>query len=399
MSKAPGATSNPLLVVDDDEMNRDMLSRRLRRRGYQVEVAADGHEALRMIETTEYDLVLLDIMMPGIDGLEVLERIRRGHEMARLPVIMATAKDQSDDVVRALRLGANDYVTKPLDFQVVLARVRTQLSLRQARRQLEAANTRMRLDLEAAAKVQQSLMPATLPELPSARFAWKFLPCDELAGDILDVFWLDDDKIGMYLLDVSGHGVPAALLSVTLNRVLPHLEEASLLVEEALHQGDSVLLSPAHVAQRLNVRFPMDPNTSQYFTIVYGVLDSARLELTYVSAAHPGPIHLRADGTSELHPPTGLAIGWFPKAHWEDTKLQLAPGDRIYLCSDGLNEAMNGDDEMFGYDRMIDCLERSRDLDLQASIERLLEAVHAWTGSETRDDDMSVVALEIPASA
>jgi class 3 adenylate cyclase len=121
-----------LLVVDDNEMNRDMLTRRLSRRGYDVDAAADGHDALRRLEDDGWDLVLLDIMMPGLSGLEVLDEIRRTRSKADLPVIMATAKDQSEDIVDALRRGANDYVTKPLDFAVVRARVRTQLDLKRA---------------------------------------------------------------------------------------------------------------------------------------------------------------------------------------------------------------------------------------------------------------------------
>ena len=121
-----------LLVVDDNEMNRDMLARRLMRRGYSVTVAADGHQALAMLKAQPFDLVLLDIMMPGISGLDVLQILREKYSVADLPVIMATAKDQSEDIVTALRLGANDYVTKPLDFPVVLARTETQLSLKRA---------------------------------------------------------------------------------------------------------------------------------------------------------------------------------------------------------------------------------------------------------------------------
>ena len=134
-----------LLVVDDNEMNRDILARRLRRRGYSVAVAEDGQRALDMIAAQPFDLVLLDIMMPGISGLEVLQRLREHHSVADLPVIMATAKDQSEDIVTALKLGANDYVTKPLDFAVVLARTQTQLALRQAMAEVQRLAAQLEL--------------------------------------------------------------------------------------------------------------------------------------------------------------------------------------------------------------------------------------------------------------
>ncbi len=277
MTNAPGTEKEhgSLLVVDDDEMNRVMLSRLLTRGGYAVTEASDGAAALELVEKHSFDLVLLDILMPGIDGLQVLENLRRTRSVAELPIIMATAEDSSSDVVRALKLGANDYVTKPLDFSVVLARVQTQLSLKRAKDELEATNARMKRDLEAAAKVQRALMPSSLPEVREFRFVWNFVPCDELGGDILDVFQLDEDRIGLYLLDVSGHGVRAALLSVTLNRLLAQMAERSLQFEEAGgSQREAQLLSPAEVAAQLNTRFQMDdsPGAVQYFTFVYGIL-------------------------------------------------------------------------------------------------------------------------------
>ena len=132
-----------LLVVDDDAMNRDMLSRRLARQGYTVAVAEDGEQALKMIEGQTFDLVLLDIMMPGVSGLQVLEILRQRHSMADLPVIMATAKGESSDIVEALKLGANDYVTKPLDFPVVLARTESQLALKRAREEIQRLAARL----------------------------------------------------------------------------------------------------------------------------------------------------------------------------------------------------------------------------------------------------------------
>ena len=134
-----------LLVVDDNEMNRDMLARRLARRGYTVAVAADGQQALQMLEAQSFDLILLDIMMPGISGLDVLKILRERYSVADLPVIMATAKDQSEDIVTALQLGANDYITKPLDFPVVLARTQTQLALKRAMQEIQRLAVQLEL--------------------------------------------------------------------------------------------------------------------------------------------------------------------------------------------------------------------------------------------------------------
>ena len=125
-------THATLLLVDDDAMNRDMLSRRLARKGYTVLTAESGPRALEMLGSSRIDAVLLDVMMPGMSGIETLKRVRQSHSVSELPVIMVTAKDRSEDVVDALDLGANDYVTKPLDFPIVLARIRTQVNARRA---------------------------------------------------------------------------------------------------------------------------------------------------------------------------------------------------------------------------------------------------------------------------
>ena len=386
-----------LLVVDDDEMNRVMLTRLLTREGYAVTGANDGAAALELVGKHSFDLVLLDIRMPGIDGLQVLETLRKTRSVAELPIIMATAEDSSSDVVRALKLGANDYVTKPRDFSVVLARVQTQLSLKRAKDELEATNARMKRDLEAAAKVQRALMPNSLPKVRDIRFVWDFVPCDELGGDILDVFQLDEDRIDLYLLDVGGHGVQAALLSVTLNRLLAQMAEGSLQFEEAGGiQTERQLLSPAEVAARLNTRFQMDasPGAVQYFTFLYGIWNTRTCNFRYVSAGHPGPLHVRPEGESILHPQAGLAVGWFPDSTYRESVIELKPGDRLYLYSDGILEAMNSEDELFGPDRVVEVLEERRNLTLQGSVEELLECGRRWSGHAGFADDVSILALE-----
>src|SRR5205823_5184145 len=200
-----------LLIVDDEELNREGLGRRLRRDGYAVTLAKSGREAIELLGGRRFDLVLLDIMMPGMNGLEVLKFLRRVDSLIQLPIIMVTAKGESEDVVEALELGANDYVTKPLDFKVVLARIRTQLALQRAigrvteleqkldarNKELEAAagklasaNEGLTRDLEAAARIQRAFLPALPPEVHGARFAWGFKPCSQLAGDSLNVLGL-----------------------------------------------------------------------------------------------------------------------------------------------------------------------------------------------------------------
>jgi sigma-B regulation protein RsbU (phosphoserine phosphatase) len=365
--------------------------------------------------------VILDVMMPGIDGLEVLRRLRQAHPTTELPVIMATAKDASQDVVQALALGANDYVTKPLDLPVLLARVSTQVSLRRSveqirglerglehrNRELQAANTRMQEDLVAAARVQATLLPTTGPRAAGYRFAWAFEPSATLAGDILNVFGLDDDRVAAYVLDVSGHGVAAALLSVTVSRFLSPAPDPSSMLWRRLDdrpaaadddatyaRADFGVESPGNVAARLSRRFPFDQRTWQYFTMVYGLLDTRRHRFTYVSAGHPPVLRVRADGGADALEASGFPIGVGPDAAYDEYALDLTPGDRLYIHSDGLTEAANPRGELFGVERVLEVLRAARDRPLDASLRDLSAAVAAWTGAAGREDDQTALAIE-----
>jgi sigma-B regulation protein RsbU (phosphoserine phosphatase) len=403
-----------VLVVDDDVNNRDLLSRRLRKVGYDAEVGQDGQHALALIGEHSFDVVLLDVMMPGLDGFEVLKIIREHHPATDLPVIMATAKDESEDVIHALGLGANDYVTKPLDFPVVVARIQTQISLKRAVEQvrqlerrlaernldLEEANSRMSRDLRAAARIQESLLPRTSPDVPGLNFSWAFRPCDELAGDGLSALKLDDHRVALYVLDVSGHGVASSLMSVSVGRLLtPPMDASSILVKGGEGEDRFDPLAPADVATRLNRMFPFEIATEQYFTLVYGVLDVSTGDFRYTLAGHPGPVLMTADGKKRILPgrgyPIGLADGPKPYNEWG---VRLNPGDRLYLYSDGIPEAVSPEGQPFGIDRMLETIDNTRLEPLCGGVNELVSEVERWSGATSVRDDVSILAVEVHAS-
>ncbi len=400
--RIPERESGHLLVIDDTEMIRDMVSRRLAKRGsHTVLVAEDGLRGLEMIEEHDFDLVLLDIMMPGLDGYQVLAKIREEYAPSDLPVIMATAKDQSEDIVGALKLGANDYVTKPFDFPVVLARVQTQLVAKRSRDALAAAHEKMKKDLEAAARIQQTFLPNQIPEVKGARFAWRYLPCDELAGDTLNIIPLDESRVAVFVIDVSGHGVPSALLSVTLSRLMSGAAETSSVLWTS-DEGATALriASPVEVVESLAQRFPYNPETRQYFTLVYGVLDLERRELCYVSAGHPPIVQVRGGCDPFLHQPTGPPVGLIPpgllSVQYSEETIRLEVGDRVYFYSDGIPEANNPEGEELEVDRVTEVLVGLSDTTLDESVSRLLEHVEEWVeGPASSGDDVSILAVEI----
>lgn len=404
-----------LLVVDDDEANRQTLFDLLSPRGYDVTLAEDGARALDLAEQSGFDLVLLDITMPGIDGFEVLRRLRQSRGRNELPIIMATGRRERRHVVRALEDGANDYVIKPLDLPVVVARLRTQLSLKRAfdqivnlkhdlklqnaqlegaNQELESAYEQMKGDLRSAAVAQQALLPTALPEMAGVRFSWTFRPCADLAGDILNICQLDDTHVAFYLLDVSGHGVRAALLSVTLSHLLTPLPDRPSLLRRRRSGGRLEPTPPATVAEELNRRFQLDQNNWQYFTLFYGVLDTRTHELRYICAGQPGPLHVpRGCEPIDLSRPV-LAIGWVPEPNYQEQRLQLQPGDRLYVYSDGIGEAKNAQNELFGVDRIVKALGDGRALTLDQSTTRVLEKAESFSGRRF-EDDVSALSLEI----
>jgi sigma-B regulation protein RsbU (phosphoserine phosphatase) len=409
---AGGGRPAYVLVVDDSEPSRDILARWLAVHGYRVAEAADGRAALDRLARDDFDLVLLDVSMPGPDGLEVLEAVRRDRDRLDLPVVMVTARQDGEDVARALDLGANDYVTKPLDFPAVLARVRTQLDLRRSVRrvfdledrlrrrnaELEAANARLlragdrlRRDLRAAARVQEALLPRGPVGVPGWDFAWAFRPCEELAGDALNVCRLDDRHVAAYVLDAAGHGVAAALLAVTVTRLLsPAAGQESLLLQTG--DGDAGVVPPAAVADRLAVRFPFDPATQQYLTLNYAVIDAAAGRVRYVSAGHPPAVHLPRGGPPRVLPGTGLPVGL--GAGYEEHALDLSPGDRLVLYSDGVPEALSPGGEQFGRDRLLAAVAAGRDRPLADAVAALEAELLAWCGPARPRDDVSILAVE-----
>jgi phosphoserine phosphatase RsbU/P len=419
---APATEAGPpaqssVLVVDDTEANRDTLGRRLQRHGYIVAAASDGPEALKMIEQRRFDLVLLDIMMPGMSGLDVLQRIRQTRSTTELPVIMATARDQSDDIVKAFSMGASDYVTKPLDFPVVLARVQTHLTLKHSVEKvlnlerclsehntaLEAANgkltqaaVRTQRDLQAAARIQESFLPKSHLKAGRLQFDWTFRPCEALAGDSLNICPLDADHLGVYVLDVTGHGVAAALLAVAATRVLsPASDPDSLLVHVNPDTGNREPLPPAQVADRLNRKFAWGSDTEQFVTLFYAVVNIKSGDFRYVSAGHPGAIHLKHSSPAVTLDGSGMPIG-IGESYLDQTA-HLDPGDRLYLYSDGVTEAMSPQRDLFGKQRLVEVLDRGRTLKLKESIALLMTEINDWCGSTPPSDDISVVGIECDA--
>jgi sigma-B regulation protein RsbU (phosphoserine phosphatase) len=261
---------------------------------------------------------------------------------------------------------------------------------RDAEHGLRRAKEALEHDLRLAAQVQQALLPPAEMQLGGLRIARAFHPCTDLAGDAVGVVALPGGQVGLYLLDVSGHGVGAALLSFTLNHLLSPSGEGSLLTED-LGPGLSAV-APSRVAERLNRQFPMD-RTRQYFTFVYGVFDVARGRFQYVMAGHPPPVLLPRTGPPAPLHGGGLPVGMIEHATFEDEAVTLHPGDRLYFYTDGVIEALDASEQEFGYARLVAEVDRQRDRPLRAGLDLVADAVRDWSGDQLLDD-VSLLAVE-----
>ncbi len=263
---------------------------------------------------------------------------------------------------------------------------------------LNQLNSRMTRDLQAAARMQQSLLPNNPLACPGVSIAWDYTPCEELAGDFLNYALLDDNNLALYVVDVSGHGAASALLAVAIGRVLSSLVSAtSLLVRLDPFTGRRVITPPETVVEELNRRFPMDSQGGLHFTILYGVLDLKTYMFRYACGGHPQPVHFSASQKARFADGDGLAVGWVDDAEFDPFSLQLQPGDRMYLYSDGVPEAMDAELEQWTNERMLAELDASRSEPLSDQVQRLRRAVDCWCEPKGPLDDVSILAIEIKA--
>ena len=397
-----GRQSASILIVDDTPANLQVLAGMLKDRGYKVRPVPSGKLALVAAQRDPPDLILLDINMPELNGYEVCEQLKADDTLQGIPVLFISALTEQLDKVKAFATGGVDYITKPFQIEELHARVETHLKLRRLQIELEETNSklaevngRMSRDLKAAAKIQETFLPRKSPCVPGTAFAWTYQPCDELGGDGLNIIPLGDGKIGLYILDVSGHGVASALLSVTLSRLLsPPSDPSSILVRQRDGSDLHHITPPADVVAHLNRLFAFDAATEQFATMVYGILDVASGEFRYVSAGHPGPVHLPWGDDPVMLASQGSPIGLGEDAY-EERAVRLRTGDRLYLYSDGVSEAMNAAGQQFGDARLLEAIGQWRSEPLQESLAELVGKIARWQGSETRQDDISILAVEV----
>ena len=388
-----------VFIVDDNMVNRKLLAAILKKEGYSLLEAEDGEQAVEMTFREMPDLILLDIMMPKKDGYEVCAELKNDSRTANIPIIFLSAKSQIEDKIKGLDLGGADYVTKPFDRGEVLARVRVQLKISRLTRKLIGANEELLRkqeildeDLKAAAGIQRSLLPQSIPETETLDMAWRFMPCDRIGGDIFNVVRLDEDHWGIYMLDVSGHGVPSALVAVSVSQML-HTQHNRLLKKTKKEAPYYEIVPPSQVLNALDREYPID-RFDKFFTISYIIIDTHSNRITYSNAAHPPPVLIRRDGELELLEKGGTIIGMGGVLPFEEGSVQVRSGDRLFVYTDGIIEYRNEARELYGGERFYAELSRLRDRSITDLIDGVINAIMRFGNDQPPQDDVTLLGLE-----
>jgi sigma-B regulation protein RsbU (phosphoserine phosphatase) len=379
-----------VLLVDDQRIVGETIRRMLSDiPGLEYRFCSDPNAALAEAQTFEPTVILQDLIMPGVDGIEMVRAFRAQPATASVPLIVLSSKEEATTKADAFAAGANDYLVKLPDKLEVVARIRyhsaayiLRLQRDEAFTKLEAQQRVIAQELAEAGNYVQSLLPAPMPEGSPVPADWRFITSSSLGGDSFGYHWLSPHQLAIYLLDVCGHGVGAALLSVSAintirNRTLPGTDFAV----------------PSQVLGGLNRAFPMDEQNGKYFTIFYAIYDTETREIVYASGGHPPAIAIAPDGSVTRLGASGLIIGALPWAAYTDCRNTLPSGTKLFVFSDGCYEVFDAEQNMMALDGFSATL--SSVAPHPDALDRAIAAARDWQNRPEFEDDFSLVQFHL----
>lgn len=391
MVKSKAALSGPrILVVDDNEDNRYTLTLYLDLEGHRnIVTANDGEEAIVRLKSEPFDLVLLDVMMPKVDGYEVLFWLKDQPRLRDLPVIMISALNEINSVIRCIELGAVDYLFKPFNPTLLMARLGATLEKKQLRDQVNAHLNRLENELEAARKLQLGMVPHVFPS-PTAQWPIDLFammePAREVGGDLYDFFTLPDGRLCFLVGDVSGKGMPAALFMARTKSLVR-------MAAELMRSGDGGVARASDIIGRVNRELAVNNAAMMFVTMFFAILDLATGQLEFCNAGHNPPYRLKGGEVVPIEEPRGIVLGVLFGAAHQTGQLLLAPGETIYLFTDGVTEANDAGTALFSEARLEAALRRSAGRTSADLIEGVTAELRTFVGAAKAFDDITMLAL------
>jgi len=376
------AEKKTVLVVDDAPANLQVVNSILKD-DYKIRVATSGARALELVKMMPPpDLVLLDVMMPEMDGYEVCGRLKATKETRDIPVIFLTGKIEAQDETKGFEAGAVDYIHKPFSPSVVKARVHTHLVLRDAREQLARQLISINQEVEMAREIQLSILPHKIPKIRGLEIAARYMPMSSVAGDFYDFIMVDEKRVGILVADVSGHGLPAALIASMLQVAL---------TAQYAHASE-----PGRVLSGLNQAL-CGKFRDHFVTAAYVFVDMEKNSMSYAGAGHPPLLLWRmSTGSAAEVEENGLLLGHFPEETYSEAQIPVEPGDRAVLYTDGILEARNPSKEELGVERFKRLMEAKHDLGADQFADSLLDELSRWSEhpkGEGQEDDITLLTI------
>lgn len=376
-----------ILVIDDDRTVRALLKMILKKDGHEVIECSDGFGGLKEANFVDPDLILLDLMLPDINGLQLLEKLKEIEKTSNIPVIVLTSSTDEESKLTALRRGAVDFISKPFMSEEVHLRTNTQLKLHNLIRSLREAVGKLESDVIAASRIQMALVPSTAPE--ELNMKWIYKPSSKVGGDIFDVVSLEKGKYLVYLADVSGHGVNAAMLSVMVHRFIEDYKNNIV--------NQQLPFSIDNFMRKLEMNFQFE-KFNLFFTMVAMIVDTLNSRIDISNAGHPSPILITEKGCCFVDDPVEgmIGLGLVEGFHKE---LSVSEGDRVFIYTDGIIEAKNADDISFGETRLKNCLANLSGMNIENTLGNVYNELVGFKKSNSFEDDISLIGLEFKSSS
>ncbi|AWZ19811.1 Serine phosphatase RsbU, regulator of sigma subunit [Roseovarius sp. AK1035] len=410
---AGGGVIQRVLVVDDSRLQRRILTASLQRWGFEVQEAESGEEALRLCRDQPPDLVMSDWMMPGLSGLEFCRKFRDLQQESYGYFILLTSKSDKDEVALGLDAGADDFLTKPVNAAELRARISAGARILRMQRELTEKNRLIKStldelqtlydsldsDLVEAKKLQQSLVSEHYRDFGAAEVSLMLQSAGHVGGDLVGMFPIGATRIGLYGIDVSGHGISSALMTARLAGYLSASVPEQNLALRKTRDGRFVARPPAQAIAMLNRLIMSEMETEHYFTLVLADVDLESGRVILSQAGHPHPALQRADGTVEFVGAGGLPVGLIDGAEFEQFEVQMGPGDRLLIHSDGVIECAGQTGALLQEEGLAHILRDLRQTRGMALLESLIWKLSDFAGDADFDDDISGVLLEFKGSA
>jgi serine phosphatase RsbU (regulator of sigma subunit) len=368
-----------ILIVDDLPENLRILQEILHSEGYIVRAFKDGNFAIQSILLQKPDMILLDVMMPSINGFEVCTKLKENSSTKDIPILFLSALDDVENKSKAFAMGAVDYITKPFQSWEVSARVKTHLELNAIRKKLQNQNNLLLANLKQAHKVQNMMLPRA-PKLEGLDIQVKYKAVETLGGDYYD-FIYEGNSLGVLIADVAGHGLPAALIVSMLKVSFWSLKKSFAEPKKMLENLNKILIEN------------IDTN---FATVIYFSINLDSLQLKVSNGGHPEMYVIRKSGDVLRLKPRGNILGVIPNPSYDMNEIQLQKEDRIVVYTDGLIEATNSSKEFYGHERFVDFISESRDLSAREFLDKFWNHLMEWVGDiQNIDDDIAIVVIDV----